>query len=298
VTVLGNGEPVLLEHKLETNGAVHWNPDAYAPPKPWVHVSDWEKPEYRKITGPVMHRTRCYGPMPFLDEVAAHVSYTFYAGQPYLISSSLTEVKKDIFVQALRNAEIVFNHAVLDEFVWLDRSGAVKNLVLEESRRHPAHGHEIPPDTPWLAFISRPKKVGFAAISLAYENSNIFGDPPSEAQPYIYVQNGPWIYFSRGLVYPFGSSNLTRMMPVRRGSVYLEKWAYVPFRLGDDNAPFEVIETLHKQLKQPVLVHEWQRTDPRTPLKWVMPILTAPFDEGVQGAVSAQKDVQKKEEEK
>ena len=64
VTVLGEGEPVLLEHKLETNGAVHWNPGCYAPPTPWVHVSDWEAPDYDQISGPLMHRTRRYAPLP------------------------------------------------------------------------------------------------------------------------------------------------------------------------------------------------------------------------------------------
>ena len=50
VTVLGEDKPVLLEHKLETNGAVHWNPGCYAPPTPWVHASDWEKPEFKQIS--------------------------------------------------------------------------------------------------------------------------------------------------------------------------------------------------------------------------------------------------------
>ncbi|MCK7490907.1 MAG: hypothetical protein MZW92_03265 [Comamonadaceae bacterium] len=34
-----------LEHKLETNGAIHWNPDVYAPPHAWYHSSDWTDPE-------------------------------------------------------------------------------------------------------------------------------------------------------------------------------------------------------------------------------------------------------------
>ena len=290
VTVLGDGEPVLLEHKLETNGAVHWNPGCYAPPKPWVHASDWENPEFKQITGPILHRTRKYAPLPHMEEVTAHVSYEFYAGQPYTISSSLMEVKQDIYVKALRNGEIVFNHAVLNEFVWLDELGKVRSAMVKSLKKHPIHGMEIPAGTPWFALINREQKVGFANITLAYENTNIYGDPVSLAQPYLYVQNRPWGYWSRALVYPFGGINLTRLMRVRKGSLYYEKNAYVPFRLGDDNAPFAFVDNVRKQLTHPLHVHEFQLTNPRTPEKWIMPILTAPFDEGVEGAVSSQKE--------
>ncbi|MBI4559864.1 MAG: hypothetical protein HY706_19925 [Candidatus Hydrogenedentes bacterium] len=289
VTIRGNGEPVLLEHKLETNGAVHWNPDCYTPPIPWVHVSDWENPAYQQISGPIIYRTRKYALLPHMETVDANVSYEFYAGQPYMVMSSFMEARRDIFVQAMRNSEIVFNHAVLNEFVWKDPLGKVQHLDIETSRKHPIHALEIPPDTPWMAFINREKKVAFAAILLAYENGNRFGDPVSATQPYIYVQNGPWIYWSRGLVYPFGGLNFTRMMRARAGSFYFEKCAWVPCRLKDGNDPFEDIERLQKELIHPLLVHEWMGTDARTPEKWVMPLLTMPFDEGVAGAVSAHK---------
>ena len=289
VTILGEGEPVLLEHKLETNGAVHWNPDCYAPPTPWVHASDWEKPEFEQLTGPIMHRMRCYAPLPHMDSVTAHVAYTFYAGQAYVIMSSLMELKKELFVNALRNSEIVFNRAVLDEFVWEDPRGTVQSLIIEGSPQHPIHALEIPARTSWMAFISRAHKVGFASIALAYENANVCGDPASETQPYIYVENGPWIYWCRGLVYPFGGQNFTRMMRARKGSLYLEKCAWFPFRMKAGDDPFVEVKGLAKRLTHPLLVHEWMDVDERTPEKWVMPILTMPFDEGVSGAVSSHK---------
>lgn len=293
VTILGSGEPVLLEHKLETNGAVHWNPDFYSPPTPWVHASDWENPVSDQITGPIMHRTRRYAPMPHLDTVPASVSYEFYAGKPYVVMSSYMEVQKDMFVQAMRNGELVFNHAVLNEFVWLDPLGKVQRMLIEGSRKHPIHALEIPADTPWMAFINREKGVGFASINLAFQTGNRYGQPASETQPYIYVQNGPWIYWARPIVYPFGGMNFTRMMPVRAGSFYSEKCAWVPFRFDKGNDPFKSVETLQKELTHPLLRHEWMATDDRTPEKWVMPILTMPFNEGVAGAVSGHKETKK-----
>ena len=295
VTILGQGEPVLLEHKLETNGAVHWNPGMYSPPTPWVHASDWETPIYSHITGPLMHRTRRFAPLPHMDSVNVAISYEYFAGQPYAIMESFMDVLKDQYVQALRNGELVFNHAVLNEFVWKDSLGKVQSLLIEGSRKHPIHALEVPAKTPWMAFINREQRVGFAQITLALEAGNRYGQPPSLAQPYFYVQNGPWIYWARPLVYPFGGLNFTRMMPVRAGSFYLERSAWVPFRFAEGDDPFAEIERLQKQLTHPLEVNEWMPTNPRTPLTWVMPILTMPFDEGVAGAVSGHKEVKEGE---
>jgi hypothetical protein len=144
-----------------------------------------------------------------------------------------------------------------------------------------------------MAFVNREKGVGFASINLAFQTGNRYGLPTSETQPYIYVQNGPWIYWARPIVYPFGGMNFTRMMPVRAGSFYMEKCAWAPFRFDKGDDPFKNIEVLQKELTHPLLRHEWMATDDRTPEKWVMPILTMPFNEGVVGAVSGHKDVKK-----
>jgi hypothetical protein len=42
-----------MEHKLETNGAIHWNPGTYSPPHAWSHASDWENPAFSEIAGPI-----------------------------------------------------------------------------------------------------------------------------------------------------------------------------------------------------------------------------------------------------
>lgn len=293
VTILDGGDPVLLEHKLETNGAVHWNPGIYTPPTPWVHASDWESPEFRQDTGPLMHRTRRHAMLPFMDNVSAHVAYTFYTGQPYILQSSLMEVHEEVFVSALRNGEMVFNHAVLNEFVWLDELGVVRNMLIEGSKEHPVRALDIPADTPWMAFVNREQGVGFANIALEYENTNRFGDPASVSQPFYYVQNGPWIYWSRPMVYPFTGNNMTRLMKVREGSMYYELNAWVPFRFAEGDNPFAEIERLNRQLRSPLRVSEWMATNKRAPRGWIMPILTMPFDEGVPGQIGSQEQVQK-----
>ncbi len=293
VMIKEGGPEILLEHKLETNGAVHWNPGVYSPPLPWVHASDWENPTATFFTGPVVHRVSKYADLPFIDFAAAHVTYEFFAGQPYMKVSTTMEIKKDIFVQALRNGEIVFNHAVLDEFVWKDSMGKIRSMKIEGTKKHPIHALEIPPDTPWMAFISRKAGVGFAGINVDYFNANLYGSPISQAQPYFYVQNGPWIYWSRGLVYPFGGLNFTRMMPVKKGSIYGEILGFLPFRLAEGAYPFAELEKYHTILTQPLEITEWIDLDPNTPKSWIMPLLTMPFDEGVDNAHSS-REVPKK----
>lgn len=294
--VLKADKDYLFEHKLETNGAVHWNPGIYAPPMPWVHASDWEHPDFKQISGRILHRTQRYAPLPHMKNVKVNISYSFYANVPYMLVSSVMVVEENLFVKALRNCEIVFNHAILNEFVWEDPKGDVQSLPIEPSRPHPEHAIEIPPDTPWMAFINRKEKVGFAGINIASENGNLYGAPPSLAQPYIYVANGPWIYWSRAFVYPFGDHALTRMMPVRKGSFYIERNAYLPFKFNDGDDPFAEVKKMTARLKNPLKVRHWVPTGQRTPREWIMPILTAPFDEGVEGAVGKHtKDIEEKQ---
>ncbi len=38
--ILKQGVNVTFDHHVETNGAIHWNPDLYAPPRVWTHASD------------------------------------------------------------------------------------------------------------------------------------------------------------------------------------------------------------------------------------------------------------------
>ncbi len=291
------GVDVLLEHKLETNGAVQWNPDCYSPPHSWVHASDWENPECEIVAGPVFVMLRRWAPLPHLEDVLASSTNIYYAGQPYVIVSETAEFTRDRYVKAVRQAEIVFNHAVLDEFAYIDPFGAIKGFKIEGSRPHPEHAIELPLDTPWMAFINRERRVAFGHVALEAAASNLTGGLPRlDEDAYFYVANGPWIYLSRALVYPFGSNNASRMTHVPKGAVYVSKTAYLPIRLAEGSDPFEPIETARRTLTKPLHVWVHHDTDPRTPKGWVVPILVEPFDEGVEDAIGGAADEKEDEE--
>ncbi len=279
------GVNVVLEHKLETNGAVQWNPDMYAPPHSWVHASDWEAPEHEIVCGPVFCMFRRWAPLPHQPDVIASSTNVYYAGKPYVLVTETTVFEQDTYVKAVRQAEVVFNHEVLDEFAYVDPLGAVQSFEVEGSRPHPEHAIVLPLETPWMTLFSREKQVAFAYIPLEDAATSLTGGTPRLEDPYFYVQNGPWVYLARALVYPFGSNNASRMVHVPRGALYLSKTAYAPMWLTDGYDTFQPLQDLRALLREPLGVRVFHDTDQRTPKGWVAPILTEPFDEGVDGAI-------------
>jgi hypothetical protein len=274
---------IQLEHKLETNGAIHWNPDVYAPPHAWYHSSDWSDPEAREVVGPVFYSLNLKGRLPQPEGIDIGIRYHFYAGSPVVMVESVTEVAKDTFVMALRNAEVVFNAAVFTKAAF-KRGGRTEVLDFADSKMHPAHTAVLRPDTPWVTFYDEGKGVGFAAMYLDLATPNLNGGQASLQQPYIYIQHGLWFYVSRGFVYSFGSNNQTRMLPVAAGSVYYDRnaWIAYPTPKGEDLGDY--LDRRFNALKWPLAVHEDIETFAESPEGWVVPILTEPFEEGVKDA--------------
>jgi len=278
-----------LEHKLETNGSIHWNPDVYSPPHAWYHCSDWENPAFSEDSGPVFHALRREAPLPMPKGIQVSITYYFYAGTPFILMESLMEIRDDIFVEALRNAEIVFNKAVFDKAAYKTLDGRVRTLDFAASRMHPKHAAVLRPDTPWVSFYSEAKGIGFASLFLDLALPNTHGGEASQQQPYIYIQHGPWYYMSRGFVYSFGSNNQTRMLPVKAGSIYYDRNAVLPFAFKKGQGFADTLDRTYNMLKYPLGIADDIETFAESPDGWVVPILTEPFEEGVKGAIGAPK---------
>ncbi len=274
-----------FEHKLETNGSVHWNPDVYAPPHAWYHCSDWQNPPSWHDLGPVFYSLRREAPLPQPKGIRVSITYTFYSRSPMILAESIMEIQSDIFAKAVRNAEIVFNKAVFTKAAYRTVEGSVEILDFASSKMHPKHAAVLRPDTPWVAFYSDTKNTGFASLFLDMAFPNLHGGEASRQQPYIYIQNGPWYYMSRGFVYSFGSNNQTRMLPVKAGSIYYERNAWIPFSYQRDKDFAAALDSVYKMLKYPVGVMDDIETYAESPDGWIVPILTEPFEEGVKEAI-------------
>jgi hypothetical protein len=279
----------LLEHKLETNGSIHWNPCLYSPPHTWTHTSDWENPPYVEESGPLFYSIRIAAPLPFYPQALCSVTYHFYANVPYILVQTTIDITENMFVQALRNGEIVFNKKVFKNVGYKTMDGRVEAIDLLRTRLHPDHVVTLRPDTPWVTFYNQDKGVAFANLFLDLAMTNVEGGEASSEQPFIYIQNGPWYYLARGLVYSFGTNNQTRMLPVRRGSIYSERLAFYPFSFKKDQGYSAQVDALFNMLKYPMSIMESIETYAEHPEGWVTPILTEPFEEGVEQAIGEKK---------
>jgi hypothetical protein len=279
---------IKLEHKLETNGAVHWNPDAYSPPHAWSHCSDWENPAFSEEAGPVFYRLTRSAPLPHLKDVVASITYYFYKDSPLIIIESIMEIKNDFFLKSLRSAEVVFNKKVFNKAAYKTMEGKVEVIDFAHSRMHPKHVITLRPETPWISFFSQEKNIAFSSLFLELSTSNLNGGEASLQQPYIYIQHGPWYYLSRAFVYSFGSNNQTRMLPVRKGSIYYDKNAWMAFSLKKGDYASKN-DSYFNMLKYPLSIFEEMETYPESPEGWLVPILTEPFEEGVKQAIGGKK---------
>jgi hypothetical protein len=149
---------------------------------------------------------------------------------------------------------------------------------------HPDHAAVLRPDTPWVSFFDESKGVGFASLYLDMATPNLNGGLASLEEPFIYIQHGPWYYVSRGFVYSFATNNQTRMLPVKAGSVYYDRSAWIAFPYPKTTGIGAYLDGRSEALKYPVAVREDIETYKESPEGWVVPILTEPFEEGVKGA--------------
>ena len=267
-------------HHLETNGAMDWNPDTYAPPTPWNHLSDWDPPENVEWEiGPVFATLKRWGHMPMYDDVHCAVTYTFYAGfRPIIVSSSM-ELTQDRDVIALRSAEVVMSRELASEVAWRNMDGTVTTSYIQDLPRHPIRGKYLPAATPWIAVYDRKSE---ACLGISYiETSAIRRDhglPRVDAHIYIHI--GPWIYVARPLLYTFVGNNPQRVMHAYGNTLYYEKMAWNPMRLQiNSDSAFDELEDTTENLRVPVQTQVFLDTDVRVPTEWIPPILLAEFEE-------------------
>lgn len=251
-----------LFHRLETNGAIHWNPDIYTPPRAWTHTSDWAPPaNVRTMSGPVMAKSEVWGPMPGVPEVDASVRYEFFPGLPYFTASTSMRINQTINTLALRNAEIVFKRELITHAAWYD---AVRGKVISFNVKDMADLTDLKmeADVPWITFYNEHTGVGFAGIQLEYSNAGLESDPRL-LNPYCYITAGPWIYWARGLSHSYLSSNMQQVVPAMKGSMFSEKWAYLVYSAEKGASPYEPVVNWQKKLTHPLKLHLVEEVDER-----------------------------------
>lgn len=249
-------------HRLETNGAIHWNPGIYTPPRAWTHTSDWKTPKSIKtMAGPVISKSEVYDNMRGVEEVEASVRYEFYPGVPYFVSTTSMRIKETVNALALRNAEMVFKRELITHAAWYD---IVRDSIIVYDITHMPDLTDLKmeADIPWIIFFNKEQGLGFAGIQLEYANTGL-EFPTRLLNPFFYITAGPWIYWARGLSHPFLSSNMQQVVPVLKGNVFHEKWAYMVFETDKNKEPYADVVEWHKRLTQPLRIQLVEEVDPR-----------------------------------
>jgi hypothetical protein len=251
-----------LYHHKETNGAIHWNPEIYTPPRPWTHTSDWDPPQnVRATTGPVMALTEVWGNLRDIPEVDASVRYEFYPGKPYFISSTVLRINETVNTIAVRNAEMVIKRELITHAAWYDVIRD-KVVVYDVTDMPDLTDLIMEADIPWITFYNVKEGIGFAGIQLSYANAGL-ESAPRLLNPFFYITGGPWIYWARALSLSFLSSNMQQMIPAMKGNVFSEKWAYLIYETDKGPEPYSPIFKWRDALTNPIRIRLVEEVDDR-----------------------------------
>jgi hypothetical protein len=260
--MLKSKQDVILCHRLETNGAIHWNPGIYVPSRAWSHTADWNPPKnIKSVIGPVIATNELWDHLRGVPEADASVRYEFYPGVPYFIAYTTMRINQTVGCMALRNAEIVFKRNLMTHAAWYD---IVRGNVIVHSLNNLPDLTDIKmeADIPWITFYNEKTGIGFAGINLSYVNAGL-ENRPRLLNPYLYVTVGPWVYWSRALSMSFLSSNMQQVIPVMQGNFFSEKWAYLLYELDNEDIPFKAILDWQTRLTNPLRIHLVEEVDDR-----------------------------------
>ena len=199
-------------------GTIHWGPDWSDERVGRYRLTNWGGPplfDYEVLRGPVCVRIRRWG-HPVLSlgpqvgrphKVMATVTYSFWAGQPYVIMESQLQVLEDVRFRDCRNDEFVIGEE-LPERAWMGPDGEIgfgpRGWQKEDPRR--------------VTHFNRDTGEGFASIHLEFENTNPNCSAPDHAG---FSHTGTWVR------YPVTHA------PMRAGDHVYERNAYVLHRYDE-----------------------------------------------------------------
>ena len=171
-------------------GTIHWGPDWSEERVGRYRITSWDGPpmfDYEVVCGPVCVRVRRWG-HPILSlgpqigrphKVMATVTYTFWAGQPYVIMESKLEVLEDVRFRDCRNDEFVIGEDLPDR-AWMGSGGEIGFGGVGWSGEDPR----------WMTYFNRGTGEGFGSVHLEFENTNSGWTEPSGAG---FSRTGVWV---------------------------------------------------------------------------------------------------------
>ena len=202
-------------------GTIHWGPDWSEECVGRYRITSWDGPpmfEYDVQRGPVCVRVSRRG-HPILSlgpqigrphKVMATVTYTFWAGQPYVFMESKLEILQDVRFRDCRNDEFVIGEDLPDR-AWMGPDGEIGFGAVGW------HGE----DPRWMSYFNRETGEGFGSVHLEFENSNPNWTEPDGSG---FSRTGVWVRS------PVHHGNM------QAGDYVYEKNAYLIYRFVEEGA--------------------------------------------------------------
>jgi hypothetical protein len=245
ITILGGLNKKLMRYDRR----IHWSPNFIRTDRNINHsIAQWSRPEnYLAAKGPIICSTKRWGTLKMFPEIFITAIYKFYAHLPYFIFSSKMEMKKDIYLNRLRNDEMTTD-SIFTHLVFKRPTGEIFSLPFKD-RENFLNKNPVGADAPWLSFYEPQQGLAFGCIRLLYNNTNIWDNPSPTTGDYTKISDGArgGKYWNRILI-------LNKSVLVPKGSVYEEKNAYIVF----NNIPYEnlgdSLEYYEKCLNNPLKV--------------------------------------------
>jgi hypothetical protein len=233
---------------FRTENRMHWGPNFQKPGlEYYTTIAEWDNPAFYHVEkGPYRVRTERQDKAPAHPEILLAATYDFYAGTPYFIFFSEMEMMDDIWLELLRNDEMTMD-SLFTNIAFQRPDGEIEDLPFEK-RYDVLRKKPLENDAPWVCFYHASKGYAFGSIRLKYDNTNRFGDPSPTWMPHTKISDGAGggKYWNRRLIHE-------HLMFVPRGSRYVEKNAYLVFRVNGPDK-FESILEAAKRLRNPLRV--------------------------------------------
>jgi len=245
ITIRGDLKKKLMRYDRR----IHWSPNFIRTDnKIDQSIAHWENPEnYTVEKGPIMCMTKRWGILKNFPEIFISAIYKFYAHLPYFVFSSRLEMKKDIYLDRLRNDEMTTD-SIFTHFTFKRPSGEIFTLPFK-NRQEILDKNPIEADAPWLFFYEPKQGFALGCIRLLYNNTNNCGIPSPTTGDYTKISDGAQggKYWNRILI-------LNESVLVPKGSIYAEKNAYIVFNKLSHSNLVDSLEYYEKCLDNPLQV--------------------------------------------
>jgi hypothetical protein len=197
--------------------------------------------------------------MPLSNGVQTSVTYTAFAGMPFLLESSSMEFGNDTHVNAVRNNQLVFNRGHHTHGVYIDNAGKVTTMrgydPAEPKKFFRYLGDVQDPMVPFVGLFHETRRHGIGMINLAhiaYSPLSVAAIP--DRGNYYFLDYGDWgtekdfdlnfMYVSRSEIHT------PTLMP--RGSLFAEHTAILVFGIdADQTKQFDEVQRWIKLLRNP-----------------------------------------------